>query len=527
MNYLAYSGNNLINARLPETAEILYAPPPVRGYSRAEIPDAVQRAFENPRGLPPLKELVNGNSKVLIAFDDNCQPFPMTPRPDFRELAITRLLQMLYSHGVQKKNIRLVCAVALHRKMKPRELEYMVGRRIMREFFPHQLGNSDAEDRENMAFLGETAQGEPVEVWKPAVDADLVIYVDTIQIPLNGGHKSIGVGLSGYQTIACHHHPEKTRDVPHVMQPEGSHMHDTIERINRVVEKHCKVMVLEASINNATYPFYFDFIGKPADRCNAIEKALRAVTPYSMAITPEPLRRLIMRNIRSAYEPFEIHAGTVDEVHPITVAAMKRQMTVEIDHQFDTLVFGLPDLSPYAVGARINPVLVVSDVLGYLFNWFYDRPYVKPGGTVIILNPTFEIFHPEYHVSYQRFYEEVLAATTDPFEMKERFQEKYAHDPHFIDCYRNRYAHHGFHPFTVWYWATYPLRYLSKVILVGPKDDRQAKRLGVSWAPNLDEALAMSRRASGGDSVVAHTVPPFFYTVDRSFRAAEMSQAAD
>lgn len=518
MNYLTYSGNNLVNARLPEDARILYAPPPIRGYSRTEIPDAVQRAFENPRGMPPLKDLVNGNSKVLIAFDDNCQPFPATSRPDFRELAIGRLLQLLYSYGVEKKNIRLVCAVALHRKMKVYELEEMVGPAIMREFFPHQLENSDAEDPDGMVELGETDHGEPVELYKPAAEADLVIYVDTIQIPLNGGHKSVGVGLSGYKTIACHHHPEKTRDVPHVMQPEGSQMHVSIERINRVIESHCQVMVLEASMNNATYPFYFDYIGKPSERCNPLEKLVRAATPYSMAVTPEPIRRAIMRNIRSVYEPFEIHAGSVDAVHPITVGAMRRQMTVEVDRQFDTLVFGLPDLSPYAVGARINPVLVVSDVLGYLFNWFYERPYVKPGGCVIILNPTFEIFHEEYHVAYERFYKEVLPVTNDPFEMQTRFQERFAYDPAMREAYRNRYAHHGFHPFTVWYWATYPLKYLSKVILVGPKDDGPSRRLGVAWAPNLDDALAMAAQASGGDSVVAHTVPPFFYTTDTSLR---------
>ena len=162
---------------------------------------------------------------------------------------------------------------------------------------------------------------------------------------------------------------------------------------------------------------------------------------------------------------------------------MKRQMLVRAPKQYDTLVFGLPDLSPYAIDARINPVLVVSDVLGYVFNWFYNKPIVKRGGVVIILNPVFEVFHEEYHVAYERFYREVLAETSEPFEMRERFQEKYARDPYLIDCYRRRYAHHGFHPFTVWYWATYALDYLSDVIIVGPKNDRATRRLGVSWAP--------------------------------------------
>ena len=40
---------------------------------------------------------------------------------------------------------------------------------------------------------------------------------------------------------------------------------------------------------------------------------------------------------------------------------------------------------------------------------------------------------------------------------------------------------------------------------------REAKRLGVSWAPNLDHALDQAREASGGTDVAAVTVPPFFY----------------
>jgi hypothetical protein len=49
------------------------------------------------------------------------------------------------------------------------------------------------------------------------------------------------------------------------------------------------------------------------------------------------------------------------------------------------------------------------------------------------------------------------------------------------------------------------------VILVGPKEPRVAQRLGVDWARNLDDALAMAREISGEDDVVALTMPPFFY----------------
>lgn len=511
MNYLTYSGNSIINARLPDEAEVLYAPSALRGLRRSEIPAAARRAFEQPLGMPPLRELVSASSRVLIAFDDNCQPFPETGKPDIRQQILEVLIPLLYDAGVQKQNIRLICAVALHRKMKRHELARMVGPRIMREFYPHQLDNSDAEDSDDIADLGETEEKEPVKVCKGVVESDLVIYVDTVQIPLNGGHKSVAVGLGTYDSIANHHHPKMTAESPHVMQPDGSLMHDCIERLSKVVQRHARIMVLEAAMNNQLYPWHLRYLGKRPAESNLGERFMQCVTPPALSLLPEKLRRVILQSVKTGYAPMEINAGAIEPVHERTLDAMRRQLLIKAPRQYDTMVFGLPDLSPYAVDARINPVLVVSDVLGYIFNWFYDRPLIRKGGVVIILNPVFEVFHPEYHVAYQRFYEEVLPETSEPFEMKERFQEQFARDSYLIECYRKRYAHHGFHPFTVWYWATYALKYLSKVILVGPPNDRAARRLGVSWAPNLEHALGQAREITGGDNVVGLNIPPFLY----------------
>jgi lactate racemase len=510
VRYLTYSGNRIINVDLPEGSTVLHAPAPIPGFKRAQFPEQVRQAFENPKGMAPLRELVNGNSKILIAFDDNCQPFPPTARPDFRQIVLETLLPILYSYGVNKRNLTLMCAVALHRKMKRHELAFMVGEQVMSEFYPDQLRNFDAEAPEEMANLGKTAHGEEVEVSRFAVEADLVIYIDSVQIPLNGGHKSVAVGLAGYKTIALHHSPHATEHSPHVMQPHGSEMHSSIERISRVVLQHAKIMVLEFAMNNATYPAHTAYLGKPPERSNLFERTLQRTTPGTFRLMPEPMCRAIQRAVPGAYEPLAITAGSIDGVHPITLGKLKQQLLLDVPRQYDTFVFGLPDLSPYAIDARVNPVLVVSDVLGYVFNWFYNKPLVKKGGTVIIVNPVDEVFHPEYHVAYRGFYDEVLAATKDPYEMQRTFQDKYAHDPVLIDAYRNGFAHHGFHPFTVWYWATYPMKYLRQVILVGPRSDKQAKKLGVSWAPSMNAALEMARQG-GKDDVVASTVPPFFY----------------
>ncbi len=511
MRYLTYSGNSLVHAELPPTARVLFPPPALPGIANRDVAAAVRKAFENPLGMPPLRELVARDSKILICFDDNCQPFPPLRPPDIRELCLEALLAMLDSYGVQKKNLQLMCAVALHRKMKPAELEFMVGKRIFAEYHPHQLRNFDAEDRDDIVNMGTTEQGELVETSRAVLDSDLVIYVDTISIPLNGGHKSVAVGLGTYDSIRTHHAPQMTQDSPHVMQPDGSHMHSSIERLSRVIQRKTRIMVLEAPMNGATYPPHMSFLSRPAEKSNGLERLLQNVAPAAMSLLPESTRFSIFKGLQSEYRALEFNAGDIDAVHDRTLAALRPQLEVNVDRQFDTMVFGLPDLSPYSVGTRINPVLVVSDVLGYVFNWFWGKPFVKPGGVAIILNPVLEFFHPEYHVAYKRFWDEVLPATKDPFEMQRQFQDKFARDPQLVDAYRNHWAHHGFHPFTVWYWATYPMKYLSRVILVGPPNDVSAKRLGVSWAPNLKHALGQARELTGGENVVGLSIPPFMY----------------
>jgi hypothetical protein len=515
MRFLTYSGNNLIHAELPDSATVYYPPPSLPGIPTRDIPAAVRRAFEQPLDMAPLRELVSSRSRVLVAFDDNCQPFPPMRPPDIRQTCLETLLEMLESYGVQPRNIQLVCAVAIHRKMKPEELRDMVGERIFRDFYPKQLRNFDAEDPDDIVVVGQTERGEVVETSRAVVDSDLVIYVDTIQIPLNGGHKSVAVGFGTYNSLRHHHAPQMTAESPHVMQPHGSEMHACIERLSRVIQQKTRILVLEAPMNGSTYPPAMSYLCKPAERCGPLERALKSVTPLGMKLMPEGKRFDLFKGIRSRYAPLEFNAGSIDAVHPKTLGRLRQQLEVRTDRQFDTLVFGLPDLSPYSVGARINPVLVVSDVLGYVFNWFYDRPFVKQGGVVIILNPVYEIFHPEYHVAYRRFYDEVLRETHDPFEMQASFQDRFARHPELVDCYRNRWAHHGFHPFTVWYWATYPMRWLSRVILVGPPNDAVAKRLGVAWSPSLQHALGTARELTGGDDVVALSIPPFMYLSGR------------
>ncbi|KKK92200.1 hypothetical protein LCGC14_2705310, partial [marine sediment metagenome] len=165
---------------------------------------AVRDALAQPLGLPPIRELVRPGASVLIAFDD-----PTVPSfGPVRRLAIESILEELAGAGVPEENVNLVCANALHRKWTETELASILGKDLVRRFHS-RLTCHDAEDADNLTYLGTTPSGYDVELHRLAVESDLTIYVNaSCMMGFSGGWKSICVGLSTWRSIRWTHTPD-------------------------------------------------------------------------------------------------------------------------------------------------------------------------------------------------------------------------------------------------------------------------------------------------------------------------------
>jgi len=187
-------GDKTIQADLPERTRVIrQTKPPL-----PPLPDpsqAVRNALNSPIAHDPLPKLVGPKSKVTIAFDDPIGFAPAQKQPDFREIAIKVLLKELDKLKVDPHNIRLVCAVGLHRKWTTQELGTIIGEDLAYRFGPSKLYNHDAEDKDNLIFLGETKRNQEVEVDRVVTDSDQIIYVSNPWSQFNGGWKSAVVGL--------------------------------------------------------------------------------------------------------------------------------------------------------------------------------------------------------------------------------------------------------------------------------------------------------------------------------------------
>jgi nickel-dependent lactate racemase len=215
-------GDSWITADFPDDTHVI--PPGVSASlePKMDLTAAVRTAFDKPLDLPPLKEFARGRSSVLIAFDDPTVPC----YAPFWPTALGEILDDLYAAGVEKNQIQLRCANALHRKFTSNELASLIGDEIVAEF-RDQLDCHDAEDPHGIVEIGTTKGGYLVELNRLVTESDLVIYLNASTTRgFSGGWKSICVGLSSYRSIRHHHTPDVMS-----MSMERNRMHEVLDEM--------------------------------------------------------------------------------------------------------------------------------------------------------------------------------------------------------------------------------------------------------------------------------------------------------
>jgi lactate racemase len=468
---------------------------------------AIRHALLHPHGQDPLPAQLFPGMKLTIAFDDVSLPLPKMRRPDIRQRVIEAVLDMAAEAGVD--DVHLIAALALHRRMTEAELRHCLGDRIYDAFAPRGLlYNHDAEDPDGMAFLGETEEGEEVEINKRAAESDLVVYVNVNLVSMDGGHKSTATGLASYRSLRHHHNVKTMRHSRSFMDRHRSELHSSNWRMGEVIRKSgIKIFQIETTLNNDTFPKPFDFLQKREWEWTARDRATFVASSKALTRTPTKLRRSIFQSIEAPHDMTSVHAGDIEQVHERITAKVFEQQLVHVQGQTDILTMGLPYLCPYNVNSIMNPILVACQGLGYFFNLYRKKPLVREGGVVIMTHPTPWDFHPVHHPSYIDFFEQVLAETTDPVEIEERFEKDFAEDEWYRHLYRTGYAYHGVHPFYMWYWCAHALQHLGAVIIVGG-DHAAVRRLGFRPASTLRDALEMAEDTVGRDPSITHLHAP-------------------
>jgi lactate racemase len=499
-----FSGDRVLQIDLPVGSRVVYPRPPI---DALKDPDAAIRyAINRPLGSDPLHAKLRPGMKVVIAIDDVSVPLPPMRRPDARERVLSIVLNLLADHSVE--DVEIIIATSIHRRMTADEVRHVVGDRIFGAYWPDRLYNHDAEDPKGMTLLGTTDHGEVVEINRRAAEADLLIYVSLNLVPMSGGHKSVAVGLCGYRSLRAHHNPHVMRDCWSYMDPASSALATSVERMGRLAEKALDVFHIELSVNNRMFDRPLDLFHKNEDDWTGAERAAFKGLAFTLSRLPDGARQAVFQRIPAPYGVTGVFAGECAAVHERTLERSFAQYLVPIHGQADVLVTGIPHISPYNVNAFLNPLLVQVMAQGYLFNFYKGAPLVKKGGTMIVFHSCTDRFDKEQHAPYVEFVHDVLAQTRDAAVMHAKFEEKFAHNPAYIEMYRKGHAYHPAHPFYMWYWGEAGRQHLGRVIVVGPDNDYIPRLLGWETARTFAEALAMAKGSRRDPEITMLHVPP-------------------
>lgn len=509
-----FSGDQLVTVDLPTGTRVVYPKPPLEPLK--DVDAAIRYAINHPLNSEPLYAKLRPGMKVTIAVDDISLPLPPMRRPDVRERVLTIVLDLLADYGVD--DVEIIIATSVHRRMKPFEVRHMVGDRIFDAYWPRRLYNHDAENLQNMKLVGTTDEGEEVELNRRAVESDLVIYVNLNLVPMDGGHKSVAVGLCGYRSLRAHHNPKTMRDCWSYMDPAKSALNASVERMGRLVNKKLNVFTIETTINNRMFDRPLEFLAKNEDDLSPAEKSALRALRFTLSKVPQPARQAIFQRVPSPYGVTGVFAGETEAVHAQTLKRCYEQYAVPVAGQADILVSGVPYISPYNVNSFLNPLLVQVMADGYLFNLYRGVPMVKKGGTMIVLHPCTDQFDSEHHAPYIEFVHRLLPETRDAMELHHRYEAKFAANPAYIEMYRYGHAYHPAHPFFMWYWGEAGRQHLGRMIVVGADNEYIPRLMGWETARTMDEALRMAKQTAPPNPEILCLHAPPILMVDMTER---------
>ena len=494
---LIHHGTRFREVILPRGTRVIHPNQPMEPLGNPKA--AIRYALQHPEEMDPLFAQLRPGMKLSIAIDDISLPLPPMVLPDLRETILTEILKLCGDYGVD--DIHIIVATALHRRMTGPEIRRMVGKKIYDGYYPDRLYNFDAEDPDGMVELGVTDHGERVRISRRCVESDLTIYVNLTLVPMDGGHKSVTIGLADYLSLKSHHNPHVMHRCHSYMdpRPEKSKLAKITDRMGKIVDANMKVFHIETALNNNMYGGPMSFLGKPEYQWSDLDRAKFQGMRALLEKIPEAARRKVFEQVPAPFGLTGVFAGKTEPVHKKTREKVNAQYAVPVKGQADVVLCGVPFISPYNVNSILNPILVQVMALGYLFNMYRGLPLLKKGGVLIISHPCTEDFNRDHHPSYVEFYQRILDYGTNSYDL-ERFEESFAHNPEYIQMYRKGNAYHGVHPFYMWYWGDAGRAHVGRVIIVGNENERAPKRMGFETAKNFEIAFDMAKDFLGNQN---------------------------
>jgi len=192
-------GSNKLTVEIPVKNYQATALPAEPLCTVADAAAAIEQALQAPYGTSRLSQLVKEGCKIAIIISDYTRPTPS-------DVILGPVLSELAANGIKEEDITIVVACGLHEPSSENSLKTMLGEAILSRY---KVVNHNADDLENLVFVGTTSTGIPVTINRLVAEADVRISVGSIDphrfAGWSGGAKNVLPGVAARETVNAHH----------------------------------------------------------------------------------------------------------------------------------------------------------------------------------------------------------------------------------------------------------------------------------------------------------------------------------
>lgn len=478
-------GQGTMRADLPDYTDVFVPgqtvadPPPI---PEERLEEETLKSLRTPIGMPPLTQLAKKGSKCVIVFPDRVKGGEQPT--SHRKISTKLIVGELYSAGVEKKDILLICSNGLHRKNTEKEIRSILGDDLFNEFwYSGQILNHDSEDYDHLVDLGGTERGDPVLMNKYVYDADVAILIGHVQGNpyggYSGGYKHSATGITHWRSIASHHVPQVMHRDDFTPVNGTSLMRHKFDEISMYME---------------------DRMGKKFFCCDAV--------------------------LDTKSRQIAIFSGYAKEMMPVSwKVADERTYVHWAEKKYDVLVFGMPQSFHYGDGMGTNPIMMMQALSAQVIR----HKRVMSDRCVILCSALCNGFFNDEIWPYTReMYELFQRDQMDILPDLNSYGEHFAANQEYIRKYRFANAFHPFHGFSMIACGHIAEMNTSAIYVVGAQEPGFARGMGLKTRATFEEALEDAKKKYVGDRPNILALPLAFKTtsVHLCMKAPEGSEGS-
>jgi len=148
------------------------------------------------------------------------------------------------------------------------------------------------------------------------VEADLAIYANCNYVAMDGGYKSYSTGMVHYESLRHNHDAKTLKKTTSLYDPKKSAMHKSFGRIGKIIQSRVDIFHVETVVDDAIFPFYLQWVTKPPDEWNLLDRLMCFVNVTALQLLPLWLRKWIFWSfiVRGPFGLLQVYAGETVQV---------------------------------------------------------------------------------------------------------------------------------------------------------------------------------------------------------------------